>query len=91
MHTCLSRNPLSFFLPRQQPGLTDIALRRTILDAALDWSKRLGLKLDTVYDALQLVQRCSAAGGGGGAPGGGGDAPGLDDDLQARLDRLRKS
>lgn len=27
----------------------------------------------------------------GAAEGGGGTAPGLDDDLQARLDRLRKS
>ena len=57
-------------------GLSDLTLRRSVLDAALDWAKRLGLKRDTAYDALQLVQRCSAAssssGGEGGSNGGGG-------------------
>jgi hypothetical protein len=53
-----------------------------MLDAALEWSRRRGLKLDTVHDALQLVQRCSAitspggGGGGGGGAGGAGGAPG---------------
>jgi hypothetical protein len=67
---------------QQKAGLADIALRRSVLDAALDWSRRLGLKLDTVHDALQLVQRCSAitspggGGGGGGAGGGAGGATG---------------